>query len=58
MITHLIGYWVIGMPIVYVFCFTLGWGATGIWIGLTVALILIGVALAGAWKLRSSKARW
>jgi MATE family multidrug resistance protein len=58
MITHLIGYWLIGMPIVYVFCFTLGWGAAGIWIGLTVALILIGVALAVAWKLRSSRAHW
>jgi multidrug resistance protein, MATE family len=58
MIAHLIGYWVIGMPIVYVFCFTLGWGAAGIWIGLTVALILIGIALVVAWKLRSSTARW
>ena len=58
MIVHIIGYWLIGMPIVYVFCFTLGWGAAGIWIGLSVALILIGVALAAVWKVRSSRARW
>jgi MATE family multidrug resistance protein len=58
MIVHIIGYWVIGMPIVYVLCFTLGWGAVGIWIGLSVALILIGVALAAAWRLKSSRGRW
>jgi MATE family multidrug resistance protein len=58
MIAHFTGYWAIGMPVVYVLCFTLGWGAPGIWIGLSVALILIGAALAVAWKIRSSKARW
>jgi MATE family multidrug resistance protein len=58
MVAHFVGYWAIGMPVVYVLCFTLRWGAPGIWIGLSVALILIGAALAVAWKVRSSKARW
>jgi MATE family multidrug resistance protein len=42
----------IGMPITYVLCFTLGWGAPGIWVGLTTALILIGVALVWVWRRR------
>ena len=49
---HLIGYWVIGLPISYVLCFSFGWGARGLWIGLTVALILIGIALMAAWRRR------
>jgi len=58
MIAHLVGYWVVGMPVVWVLCFPLGWGARGIWVGLSAALILIGAALAFVWKIRSSTARW
>jgi MATE family multidrug resistance protein len=50
MIAHFIGYWVIGMPVVYLLCFRLSWGASGIWVGLTAALIIIGVALVLVWK--------
>jgi len=52
MIAHFVGYWVIGMPIVYVLCFPMGWGARGIWVGLTVALIAIGAALVVVWRAR------
>lgn len=45
MIAHLIGYWAIGLPVAWVLCFGYGWGAPGIWVGLTAALILIGVWL-------------
>jgi MATE family multidrug resistance protein len=45
MLAHLVGYWVIGLPVSYALCFHLGWGAPGLWVGLTVALILIGVVL-------------
>jgi len=45
MLAHLLGYWAIGMPVAYLLCFRYGWGASGLWVGLTVALILIGVAL-------------
>ena len=53
-LAHLAGYWLIGMPVAYVLCFTFGWGVTGIWIGLTSALILIGLILLAVWhrKLR------
>jgi MATE family multidrug resistance protein len=53
-LAHLGGYWVVGMPVAYVLCFTYGWGVTGIWVGLTSALILIGVILLVAWR-RESK---
>ena len=48
-LAHFAGYWIIGMPVAYVLCFTYGWGVTGIWVGLTSALILIGLILLAAW---------
>ncbi|MGA2269351.1 MAG: MATE family efflux transporter [Bryobacteraceae bacterium] len=54
MLAHLAGYWLIGLPVSYVLCFPLGWGVPGIWVGLTTALILIGVALVWVWKDRIS----
>jgi hypothetical protein len=37
----------------------MGWGARGIWVGLSAALILIGVALVAVWsaRVKSSRAR-
>jgi MATE family multidrug resistance protein len=52
MLAHLAGYWLIGLPISYVLCFRLSWGVSGIWVGLTAALILIGVALVWVWRER------
>jgi multidrug resistance protein, MATE family len=57
MIAHFVGYWLIGMPVVYVLCFTFGWGAPGIWVGLSVALILIGLALVVVWRARLRSSR-
>jgi MATE family multidrug resistance protein len=59
MVAHFVGYWILGMPVVYVLCFRLGWGAPGIWVGLTAALIVIGSALLAVWRraLRNSTAR-
>lgn len=51
-LAHLAGYWILGMPVIYLSCFVLGWGAAGIWAGLSVALILIGVALLWVWQWR------
>ena len=50
MLAHLAGYWVFGLPVAYVLCYTLGWGVSGIWVGLTTALILIGAALVAVWR--------
>jgi multidrug resistance protein, MATE family len=49
MLAHLLGYWVIGMPLGALLCFKFGLGAVGFWTGLCVALILIGIALLAVW---------
>ena len=54
MLAHLAGYWVIGLPVAYLLCFPAGWGARGIWVGLSAALILIGAALILVWRRSSS----
>jgi MATE family multidrug resistance protein len=50
MLCHLIAYWAVGLPAGYLLCFPLHRGAAGMWTGLSVALILIGVVLLGAWS--------
>jgi multidrug resistance protein, MATE family len=50
MLCHLIAYWIIGLPLGYWLCFTLNWGAFGLWAGLSLALILIGVVLLITWR--------
>jgi MATE family multidrug resistance protein len=52
MICHLIFYWLIGLPLGYYLCFRRGWGAAGLWTGLSVALICIGIALLLFWRRR------
>jgi MATE family multidrug resistance protein len=49
MLVHLVGYWAVGMPVTYGLCFWFGWGAAGIWVGLSAALVLIGSTLAFVW---------
>jgi MATE family multidrug resistance protein len=56
MLAHLAGYWVVGLPVAYILCFPMGWGAAGIWVGLSAALILIGLILVPAWRRRASRA--
>jgi MATE family multidrug resistance protein len=55
MLCHLLGYWGLGFPLGYVLCFKLNWGAVGLWTGLCVALIAIGIVLGIVWwrKVRS-----
>jgi MATE family multidrug resistance protein len=50
MLAHLVGYWAVGLPVAYGLCFSLRWGAPGIWVGLSAALILIGAALVLVWR--------
>jgi MATE family multidrug resistance protein len=49
MICHMLLYWLIGLPLGYVLCFAMGWGAVGLWTGLCIALILIGSVLLLVW---------
>jgi MATE family multidrug resistance protein len=49
MICHLGGYGLIGLPLGCFLCFHYHWGAVGLWIGLCLALIVIGSVLLVAW---------
>ena len=50
MVWNLVCYWVIGFPFGYWLCFVIGWGAVGIWCGLCLALVLIGIGLTARWN--------
>ena len=56
MLCHLVAYWGLGLPMGYYLCFGLKWGAVGLWTGLCVAIIVIGMALLWAWS-QALKAR-
>jgi MATE family multidrug resistance protein len=49
MVFNLAGHWLIGLPVGYVLCFWRGWGVIGLWVGLSLGLILIGAGLIGVW---------
>lgn len=49
MITNLTAHWLVGLPVGYTLCFPLGWGASGLWWGLSVGLIIAGVVLLTIW---------
>lgn len=49
MFANLFGYWVIGLPLGAFLCFQLKLGAVGMWVGLCLALVLIGIILLGVW---------
>ena len=50
MFCHLAAYWGLGLPLGYHLCFGRGWGAAGLWTGLCVAIIAIGMALLWSWS--------
>jgi MATE family multidrug resistance protein len=50
MLANLVGYWVIGLPLGAFLCFKLKMGAVGMWLGLCLALVLIGSALLAVWQ--------
>jgi MATE family multidrug resistance protein len=50
MVVNLIGYWALGLPLGFALCFALKWGIYGLWIGLTLALMVISTALLLRWK--------
>lgn len=52
MFCHFTAYWIIGLPLGAWLCFRRGWGALGLWSGLSLALILIGIVLLFVWRIR------
>jgi MATE family multidrug resistance protein len=55
MLVNFVGHWLIGLPIAYALCFPWGWGVVGLWSGLSLSLMLIGLTLLIEWYRRSSK---
>jgi MATE family multidrug resistance protein len=50
LIVHIIGYWIIGLPVGCWLGFRMGYGAVGLWLGLCTGLIFAGLALTTVWS--------
>jgi MATE family multidrug resistance protein len=50
MFANLVGHWLIALPIAAFAGFTLGHGVVGLWMGLSVGLILVGAFLLVVWR--------
>jgi MATE family multidrug resistance protein len=50
MLANLVGYWVMGLPLGLTLCFFFKWGIYGLWIGLTLALVVIAFTLLLRWN--------
>ena len=48
-ISNLVGYWVVGLPLGMILCFNFSFGLTGLWLGLTIGLIIVAVAVLADW---------
>ena len=51
----LFGFWVLGLPCAYFLAFPLGWGAIGVWAGLSTGLATVSILLVG--RLRTTARR-
>ena len=50
MYANLVGYWSLGLPLGFILCFVLKWGVYGMWIGLTLSLVVIASTLLLRWN--------
>jgi len=41
---------VLGLPLGFILCFVMKWGVYGMWIGLTVSLVIIASTLLVRWR--------
>jgi MATE family multidrug resistance protein len=55
MIANFVGYWILGLPLGIILCFVMKWGIYGMWIGLTLALIVISSILLHRWHRDSER---
>jgi len=55
MLCHFSAYWLLGLPLGAYLCFRRHWGALGLWVGLSLSLILIGILLLAFWRRRSRR---
>jgi MATE family multidrug resistance protein len=57
MIANLAAHWLLGLPVSYTLCFLLGWGVYGLWVGLSLGLIVTGITLLWVWTVRLKQYR-
>ncbi len=50
MYTNLFAHWVIGLPVGYTLAFYAGFGISGLWIGLSLGLVVAGLRLIHVWR--------
>ncbi len=55
MVTNLLGHWLLGLPVGYALCFAAGWGVVGLWVGLSIGLMAVGITLVSVWSRRSAR---
>jgi MATE family, multidrug efflux pump len=54
MIVNAVGHWVLGLPVGYALCFRFAWGVAGLWVGLSIGLVLSAVVLVAVWWQRTT----
>lgn len=52
MVVNLVAHWLVGLPVGYALCFIFGWGVIGLWIGLSLGLIVTGIILVQVWNMK------
>jgi len=55
MLVNLAAHWLLGLPVSYILCFIVGWGVWGLWVGLSLGLIVTGAILFWVWMVRIKK---
>ena len=55
MLTSLVGYWLVSLPLGAFLCFSLDLGVYGLWGGLTFGLVFAAIALVWAWSRRTRR---
>src|SRR5262245_39613984 len=53
MIVNVVGHWFLGLPVGYALCFRFGWGVRGLWIGLSIGLVVAALVLTIVWWKRT-----
>lgn len=54
-LAHSVAYWAVGLPVGYLLAFPLGWGLAGFWVGIGLALAVIGVWLTRVFLARAAR---
>jgi multidrug resistance protein, MATE family len=44
-VANMVGHWLVGLPAMILFGFTLGWGVVGVWVGFVFGLTTVAISL-------------